>query len=298
MIGGPLPGVVAPGATTSHRTAGGRRGMPRKHIGRQAPGLLLFIFTDTSAGFIPVETVPARKKPGPPKSLPPFTRICPSCGATVTHTHRINRNTARRLKKSCRGCENARRKIAYLGEANPFHGKKHTDNALAIMRSRHHPHVKTREFREGAAARMSGPQNQMRGPSVYELMVRKYGKDEADRRYALTKEKWSEAMAGAGNPMFNKPTPNGSGNGWSGWYKGRFFRSLRELSYMINIIEKQNLDWKTGETADMKIRYKGFNGASRTYRPDFLIGGKVLIEIKPTKLHQSPSVLAKSIAAE
>ena len=34
--------------------------------------------------------------------------------------------------------------------------------------------------------------------------------------------------------MYGRFSPRGSGNGWSGWYKEWYFRSLLELSYMIN----------------------------------------------------------------
>jgi hypothetical protein len=41
--------------------------------------------------------------------------------------------------------------------------------------------------------------------------------------------------------------------GWSGWYKGWYFRSLHELSYMINIIERFKFNWKSAERKELKI---------------------------------------------
>jgi hypothetical protein len=97
--------------------------------------------------------------------------------------------------------------------------------------------------------------------------------------------------------MFGKPAPQGSGNGWSGWYKNWFFRSLRELSYMIKVIEKDNLNWKTPDKT-FKISYIDYNGKNRTYFPDFIINETKIVEIKPIKLQKSPKVIAKQKAAE
>lgn len=98
--------------------------------------------------------------------------------------------------------------------------------------------------------------------------------------------------------MYGKPAPKGSGNGWKGWYKNWFFRSLRELSYMINVIEKQKLFWENGEQNKYKVIYTDWDGVSRKYFPDFVINNNVIIEIKPKKLWESPKILAKKLAAE
>jgi hypothetical protein len=89
----------------------------------------------------------------------------------------------------------------------------------------------------------------------------------------------SKNASGENNPMYGKPAPIGSGAGVQGWYKGWFFRSLKELSFMVNHIEKNNLPWRQGDTKDYRIPYL-FNGRKRTYFPDFIIEHKV-IEIKP-----------------
>jgi hypothetical protein len=36
--------------------------------------------------------------------------------------------------------------------------------------------------------------------------------------------------------MYGKPSPQGSGNGWSGWYKGKYFRSIMELSFIVEYL--------------------------------------------------------------
>jgi hypothetical protein len=97
--------------------------------------------------------------------------------------------------------------------------------------------------------------------------------------------------------MFGKPSPTGSGNGWSGWYKGWYFRSLRELTYMIKIIERFNLKWVSGESKKYKIKYQDFKGNDRNYFPDFIINNKYVVECKPKKLWGSDNVIRKTKAA-
>jgi len=102
----------------------------------------------------------------------------------------------------------------------------------------------------------------------------------------MFKNKLSIINSGDGNPMFGKPSPIGSGNGWSGWYKGWYFRSLLELSYMIFVIERFNLKWDNGEKKKYKIEYD-INAVKRNYFPDFFIENKYLVECKPRSLWNS-----------
>lgn len=98
------------------------------------------------------------------------------------------------------------------------------------------------------------------------------------------KKKLSDNNRGKNNPMYGKPSPIGSGNGWSGWYKGWYFRSLLELSYMINIIERFNIKWKSAENKKYQIKYIDYNGIERSHFGDFILNDKYFIEIKPKKL--------------
>lgn len=93
-------------------------------------------------------------------------------------------------------------------------------------------------------------------------------------------------FSGEGNPMYGKPAPIGSGNGWSGWYKGWYFRSLLELSYMILVIERFNIKWEPGESKKNKIEYQ-YNGVIKNYFPDFILNEKYVIECKPKKLQNT-----------
>jgi len=126
----------------------------------------------------------------------------------------------------------------------------------------------------------------------YKTLEEIHGNDKAKE----IKQKISYHSQGFNNPMYGKPSPQGSGNGWSGWYKGWFFRSLLELSYMINVIEKNGWKWKSVESKDYKIPYI-IDGKERNYFCDFLIKDKQLTEIKPKNLRRSKQVLAKEDAA-
>lgn len=134
-----------------------------------------------------------------------------------------------------------------------------------------------------------------KGP-IYDRWLVKYGKEEADRRLAQKKVRQSAASSGSNNPMYGKPTPIGSGNGWSGWYKGWYFRSLRELSFVVDL-DMNGIPWSSADTAKYRIPYIDYNGSKRTYTPDFVVGSSV-VEIKPIKLHNTATNTRKRLAAE
>jgi hypothetical protein len=115
---------------------------------------------------------------------------------------------------------------------------------------------------------------------------------------ACRRKKISDKVSGEKNPMYGKPSPQGSGSGWKGWYKNWFFRSLRELSYVINVIEKNKWTWFSAEKAEFAIKYVFFDNKIRTYFADFVVNEKKLVEVKPIKLHNSPLVLSKTKAAK
>jgi len=133
------------------------------------------------------------------------------------------------------------------------------------------------------------PGYDQKGKSLEEI----YGKEKAIK----IRKKISLKSSGKNNPMYGKPSPSGSGNGWSGWYKNWYFRSLRELSYMINVIERFNLSWESAEKLKYKIEYIDWKGTTRTFHPDFIIEDKYLVEIKPKKLWGSDNVIRKKEAA-
>lgn len=223
-------------------------------------------------------------------------RICELCGSEIIYTHRISFWKAKKANKPCTKCirkevsnrpeerlkNSERQKGKRCGEANPFYNKKHTDETKNKLRKN--------------AKILSGKDNFMYGKSFYDVWVEKYGKEMADIKLYEFKIKQSKNNSGELNNMFGKPSPTGSGNGWSGWYKGWYFRSILELSYMVNVIERYNIEWKTGET--IHIDYVDESGRKRTYSPDFILNNKYLVECKPKSLIKSKNVIIKTEAAK
>jgi len=213
-----------------------------------------------------------------------YTRNCPECQDEITYKSKHNCGYAERDGRLCKKCQ-------FKGDRNPFFGKTHTEETKQkILKNRDNSVYKTEKFRLKMRQLVIDGKTGMKGKSVHSVWVEKYGQEEADRLLLQTKQKHSENNSGAGNPMYGKPAPNGAGNGWKGWYKGLFFRSLRELCFMI-----EN-DGKFKSAEKIRIPYQ-FDGKQRTYAPDFIMGNK-LIEIKPLKLHDSPNNLAKFSAAK
>jgi NUMOD3 motif len=207
-------------------------------------------------------------------------------------------------KDLCKGCKQHEQIV--LG----IRGKQYVNAGLGAIKSMRGKTVeeilgneKGKEFRKKCSRNTSGKNNpnyggiwyginpaiNQKGKTYKEL----YGEEKANKIV----KKISAASSGENNPMYGKPSPQGSGNGWSGWYKGWYFRSLKELSYMINVIERFNLQWEVGEKKKFKINYNDFYGNKRTYYPDFLIEGKYLVEIKPKILWNSYNVKRKKEAA-
>ena len=227
-----------------------------------------------------------------------FFRNCPDCKKELFYTNKGNRTAAEKRGSVCRQCDDKARSLRMKGDGNPFYGKRHSKAILEqIQKNTDRSIFKTKEFKEKMSKVTSGKNNPMYGKTVYGVWLEKYGKEEADRRDSISREKHSKASSGKNNPMYGKPSPQGSGNGWSGWYKGWFFRSIRELSYMVNIIEANNLKWRSAETKDLAIRYVSYDGNERTYRADFLIDEKELVEVKPKKLFDTPKNVLKKEAA-
>jgi len=142
-----------------------------------------------------------------------------------------------------------------------------------------------------------GKNNPMHGKSLHDVWVEKYGKDIADQKQLELNKKRSVQMKGKRNNMYGKPSPSKTGKGISGRYKDFYFRSLRELYYIITYLEPNNLPIISAERKDLEVPYTNYDGAERTYRADFLVGN-TLVEVKPKSLKDTPLIKLKEEAAK
>jgi hypothetical protein len=148
------------------------------------------------------------------------------------------------------------------------------------------------------SGKFDGSAERVNRTPLYDCWLKRHGKEEAEKRLISFKQKLSLANSGKNNNMYGKPSPQGAGNGWAGWYKGWYFRSLLELSYMVNVIESGGLRWESAEKRELMITYTDYEGKIKNYFADFLINKNTLVECKPKRLWNTPKVTCKKTAAE
>lgn len=224
-------------------------------------------------------------------------RNCSNCNKILTYNSKYACIAAETIDSKCKSCARSGKNNPMYGKngnANPFYGKTHTTETKQTISEKRmiNQHIYTSDefITKMKSVALYGDDNPMRNPIVREIHLKSVNTKEY-------KELQSKLNSGKNNPMYGKPSPHGSGNGWSGWYNDWYFRSIKELSYMINVIERFKLTWKSAECSDLRIDYNHFNGSSRTYTADFLLNDKYLVEIKPKRLWESPTVKQKQNAA-
>lgn len=242
-----------------------------------------------------------------------YTRNCPRCQQTICYTNIFNMRNAELYSKVCKKCsaslkdysnrqdpvyrEKLKKSIKESyekGRKPSFLGKKHTEETKNVIRERQNSIIqkyKTPEHRDKISKSLLGENNPMYGKTVYQVWCQKYGEDEADSREKKRRYKLSISAKGSKNSMYGKPVPKKAGVGWRGYFDGMFFRSLRELMFIIEMYESST---KIESAEKIKINYNNYEGTERTYRPDFLIlAERKIIEIKPSKLINTDLVQRK-----
>lgn len=222
-----------------------------------------------------------------------FTRICPKCNKEIHYQSNSAMWLGNKKNSKCRSCAK-KGQFQHRGKDNYFYGKHHTEETKLKLRQINLGYKHSEEAKAKISKRSAGQNNPMFGRRVYDIWVQKYGKETADEKLINYKKLQSELHTGKRNPAYGKNYHNGSGNGWKGWYKDIFFRSLRELSFLVKLMNSHH-SWYNGEK--IRIPYKDCLGTDRTYAPDFIINDRIMIEIKPKKLQKTPTILAKSNAA-
>ncbi len=220
-------------------------------------------------------------------------RKCPNCKSIIVYRDKYSFIYAVELNKHCKICtaKQTAKKNKETGKLkgynNPFFGKKHTKETKKRMSLTDRSYMvgnknpmKSVKLRKYFSKLHSGIKNPM------------FGKHHS--KSAL--KKISFHSKGKNNPMYGKPSPQGSGNGWANWYKGFHFRSIRELQFFIDC-ENNKLKCENAQSK-FCIPYKNAIGENRTYRPDFLVNDELIVEIKPKVLWDTPTIKLKTKAAK
>ena len=229
-----------------------------------------------------------------------YVRNCPKCNVEISYSTKYTKVNAEKNNNVCRSCASSGENngmYGMVGEKNPFFGKTHTKETKEKQSKLKIGKTHTKETKEILSNLSKGKNNGMYGKSFYDVWINKYGKIEADKKFKKYKKNQSLLNRGENNNMYGKPSPKGSGNGWSGWYKNWFFRSLNELTFMINVIERFNFKWENGESNEWRVKYLDYDGNQRNYFPDFILNDKYMIECKPKKLWNSDSIVRKRKSA-
>ena len=82
---------------------------------------------------------------------------------------------------------------------------------------------------------------------------------------------------------------------FKGWYKGWFFRSLKELSYAL-LCQKNGVVWRGAETEEFAVFYTDLYGKRHKHYPDFFVDNHIVVEVKPTKHQKGKLVQLKAKA--
>jgi hypothetical protein len=115
-----------------------------------------------------------------------------------------------------------------------------------------------------------------------------YGKEKS----AEMKSILSKKNSGENNPMYGKTISLYSGSGIKGYYRGIFYRSLIECSFLHQCFI-DGIEVIGAETAEFWVNYE-YSGCKRTYRPDFYLPAyDTVVEIKHSRFLLDPVNIEK-----
>lgn len=136
----------------------------------------------------------------------------------------------------------------------------------------------------------SGEKNVMYGRHDHVEGLKRFARDKTGKTLeeihgfdlaAKIRQRRSETTSGSNNPAYGKVYVNG-GKSIKGYYKGHFFRSLLEYSFMKHL-ESIGIDLHVDVDYEcFQVKYT-FEDRERTYRPDFYVKSQNLVyEVKPS----------------
>jgi len=245
------------------------------------------------------------------KNIPIATQlvdlICDNCGKdySIKKYFVVKKAQEKYHKDLCHSCK---MKVMFAnGERQsswPIYNKKQKGKTIEQRLGKKNG----KKFRQKRSESTSGINNPMHGRNdqcykeggLAEINHNKKGKtyEEIFGKKKANEIKLKVGCSGIKNGMYGKPSPQGSGNGWCGWYNEFYFRSLLELSYLKYLFDN-NIKFRTAETQEFKIEYVDWNGKKRNYFPDFYLEAtKEIVEVKPKKLVNSKQNKSKFDAAK
>lgn len=195
-------------------------------------------------------------------------------------------------KRGIKASEDAVRKNSEcrLGSKNHFYGRHHTEDSKSKMGK----YQRTEKQKEQSREALKKVSNRR---LVFDIWVEKFGIEEANQKLAEKNRSLSIFTTGKNNGMYGRSPGVGSGNGWSGWYCGVYFRSILEMSYIHRMV-CEGVVFETAEKKKYAIQYI-FDGTQRNYFSDFYLPDRDLfVEVKPSKLLETHQNTAKFSAAK
>lgn len=161
---------------------------------------------------------------------------------------------------------------------------------------------RARLYKQKLSNAMSGEKNPMHGRhdhvhGLQRAAQQRVGKTNVEihgkERAADISRRTSVAVSGEKNPAWGKVYARG-GRSIKGWYKGVFFRSLFEFSFLLHVERSMGLDVQL----DLDYEAHLIMWSGGTYRPDFGVPSRgLLFEVKPASLTKTPKNMAKFEAA-
>lgn len=234
-----------------------------------------------------------------------FKRNCPNCNKEIIYKKKENYENAIKNNTLCFSCAGLQKQYKLPQELKQQNKEKglpaKMNSRIFLAWVKRYGEEKANEMWEERykkhSEKISGERNYMYKKTVKEIWNEKYDKEKVKEKEQEWKNKISKSVSGENNPMYGKPAPNGSGNGWKGWYKGIYFASLREFYYLKYLIDN-NIKFENGEKRKYKIEYE-FMGKKCNYFLDFYLPeSDTYIEIKPKNLINNPKNSAKFKAAK